>query len=56
MKIKVFETKIPIPSEYIPKDYIGEKFGVLLVFVKGKNKTEIKKKVANIKREIRKLK
>jgi len=42
-------TSIEIPSNLIPPQYIGEKFGVLLVFVKGDNEMIIKNKVKKIK-------
>jgi hypothetical protein len=41
--------RLPLPNHLIPKDYIGEKFGVLLVFIKGEDEAEINHKVGLIK-------
>jgi hypothetical protein len=41
--------RIDIPQSLVPKDYIGEKFGVLLVFLKGDTDTEIENKAERIK-------
>ena len=42
------EERIALPDDIIPKKYIGEKFGVLLVFVKGRSMAKIKRKVKKL--------
>ena len=41
--------RIPLPDDLIPKEYIGERFGVMLVFIKGSTQEVIDRKVKKIR-------
>lgn len=41
--------RIAIPRDLIPNDYIGEKFGVMLVFIKGKDQAVIDAKAKRLR-------